>query len=66
MNGVGESRTSASISGQRGMYGHCQRNGNIIYNTDTSMMQIIYDVHCNVSDSPLIVCSDGATGMAKD
>ena len=31
MNGVGESRTSARISGHRGMYGHCQRNGNIIY-----------------------------------
>ena len=31
MNGVGDSSTSASTSGQRGIYGHCQQNGNIIY-----------------------------------
>jgi len=41
MNGVGESRTSASISGHSGMYGHCQRNGNIICNTETITMHCI-------------------------
>jgi len=39
MNGVGESRTSASMSGQSGTYGHCQRNGNIIYSTEASTIQ---------------------------
>ena len=57
MNGVGESRTSASMSGQSGTYGHCQRNGNIIYSTEASTIQ------STCCANPTVACTTTSTAQ---